>query len=72
MQRQMPAPARWLLQHFLLPADAGAKTTLFCATAPGVANGRYYEKQREIAPSTLAQDEPLAQRLWHFSESAIG
>ncbi|HWZ92401.1 MAG TPA: SDR family NAD(P)-dependent oxidoreductase, partial [Polyangiaceae bacterium] len=71
MQRQIPPPARWLLQRFLLPADLGAKTTLFCATDPSIASGRYYEKEREAAPSVLAQDEPLAKRLWHFSEDAI-
>lgn len=71
MQRTIPAPARRLLQLFLVPAEVGAKTSLFCATDAGVVSGRYYEKQRETAPSALAQDEPLAKRLWQFSESAI-
>jgi NAD(P)-dependent dehydrogenase (short-subunit alcohol dehydrogenase family) len=47
----------------------GARTTLYLATAPGVAGvtGRYFVDEREAAPSPAALDEAAARRLWDVS-----
>ncbi len=47
----------------------GARTSLYLATAPEVANvtGRYFRDEREARPSPTSQDETLARRLWDVS-----
>ena len=46
-----PHPAQWLLKLFLISNEEGARTQLYCATAPklATATGRYYDKVREAA-----------------------
>jgi len=70
--RQVPQPLRWLGLKLMISSEDGAKTTLYCATAPelAAASGRYYMRAREAAPSALAQDDALALRLWEESEAA--
>ena len=50
------------------PAD-GAKTPVYLASAPDVANlsGLYFDKCAPRAPSAEAQDDEAAERLWHES-----
>jgi retinol dehydrogenase 12 len=71
--RAVPQPFRWLLKQFLLSNEEGAKTPLYCATAPELATvtGRYYDKCREAAPNPLADDEVLAKELWVRTEAAV-
>lgn len=47
----------------------GAQTSLYLATAPEVAGvtGRYFRDEAETRPSSTAQDETLARRLWDVS-----
>lgn len=71
--RSVPQPLQWLLKLFLLSNEEGAKTPLYCATAPelSTASGRYYDKCREAQPSPLANDVLLANELWIRTEGAL-
>jgi retinol dehydrogenase 12 len=71
--RRVPQPLQWFMKLFMLSNEAGARTPLYCATAPELATvtGRYYDKCREVAPSPLADDEALARELWTRTEAAI-
>jgi retinol dehydrogenase 12 len=71
--RQIPWPARSLMKMFMISNDEGAKTTLYCATSPEVADqdGLYYDKSKERRPSKLALDEGLATKLWEESERML-
>ena len=72
--RSLPRPAQWILKLFLDSNEEGAKTPLYCATAPELATvtGRYYDKCREVPCSPLGNDEALARELWVRTEAAIG
>lgn len=71
--RAVPQPLQWLGKLFMLSNDDGARTSLYCATAPELAtqSGRYYEQVREAQPSLLARDDGLAAELWTRTEAAI-
>jgi retinol dehydrogenase-12 len=71
--RALPLPIRWGLNLFLLSSEEGARTQLYCATAPELAtvSGRYYEKSREAPCNPLADDPGLAGELWARTEAAI-
>jgi retinol dehydrogenase 12 len=71
--RAVPQPFRWLITLFLVSNEEGAKTQLWCATAPELASetGRYYDKCRAVPCSPLASDEALAKELWARTEAAI-
>lgn len=53
-------------------AEDGARTSVFLATDPSVANnsGRYFSDCKPTAPSTT--DRALAERLWALSERQVG
>jgi len=55
---------------FMVSPEKGARTTLWCATAPELdgISGRYYAKSRETKISSVALDDDLARRLWDESE----
>jgi len=67
--RRVPWPARQIMTRRMLTIDQGARTSLYCATAPEVAgvSGRYYDNCRETEPGAAATPE-LAARLWEHSE----
>jgi retinol dehydrogenase 12 len=67
--RRVPWPVRPLITRRMLTIDQGAETSLYCATAPELAqvSGRYYEKCAEREPSPVATPE-LAARLWQTSQ----
>ena len=71
--RALPGPVQWVIKLFLISNEEGAKTQLYCATAPELAGvtGRYYDKSREVRPSPLAEDPALARELWTRTEAAI-
>jgi dehydrogenase/reductase SDR family protein 13 len=71
--RSVPQPLQWLIKLFLVSNEEGAKTQLWCATAPELASetGRYYDKCREAPSSPLANDEALAKELWTRTEAAL-
>lgn len=70
--RRVPWPARQLMTRRMLTVDEGARTSLCCATDPGLAahSGRYYDDCAEREPSPVATAE-LAGRLWEQSETWI-
>ncbi len=64
-----------LVGAFALTPEEGAKTLVWLATAPEVADvsGAYFGKeQREEVPSAAAQDRAAAARLWTVSEEQCG
>ncbi len=71
--RALPAPLQWFMKLFMLSNEAGAKTQLYCATAPELSGttGRYYAKGREAPSNPLADDVGLAGELWKRTEAAI-
>jgi NAD(P)-dependent dehydrogenase (short-subunit alcohol dehydrogenase family) len=70
--RRVPWPARPLIKLRMISPEDGARTSLYCATAPEVAqvSGRFYEKCREREASAVATPE-LAGTLWQRSEEWI-
>jgi hypothetical protein len=50
--------------------EKGAKTLMWLATSPDVANvsGAYFFDQQQRPPSREAQDRETAKRLWEISE----
>lgn len=71
--RALPRPVQWVLKLFLLTNEEGARTPMYCATAPDIAarTGRYYDTCREAEPNPLANDEELARELWSRTEAAV-
>jgi dehydrogenase/reductase SDR family protein 13 len=72
--RAVPQPFRWILLRFLDSNEEGARTPLYCATAPELAGstGRYYDKSREAPCNPLAEDASLARELWVRTEALVG
>ena len=68
--RRIPNPFRWLMLRFMLSVEQGAATSLYCATAPELAedSGLYYDDCHPKKPSPPAHDQELAARLWELSE----
>jgi retinol dehydrogenase 12 len=71
--RALPPPIQWFLKLFMLSNEEGARTQIYCATAPELAkaSGRYYVKSREARPNPLAEDPVLAAELWSRTVHAI-
>jgi retinol dehydrogenase 12 len=67
--RRVPWPVRPLVTRRMLSVDEGAATSLYCATAPEVAqdSGLFYDKCAQRSPSPVATPE-LAAELWKRSE----
>lgn len=73
--RRLPGPLRWGIKRFMITEEEGARTSIFCATAPEIADrsGRYWdERQRERSPSAVALDRDLQDELWTRSEAWVG
>ncbi|MBU6260148.1 MAG: SDR family NAD(P)-dependent oxidoreductase, partial [Burkholderiales bacterium] len=72
--RHVPWPLRMLNRLRTIPDEAGALTTLHCATSDeaGRESGLYYDHGRPRLPSRLARDEALAAELWRRSEAWVG
>lgn len=72
--RRVPWGLRSLVKLFMITNEEGAKTSLYCATSPEVAehDGRYYDNCRERRPNALAQDAALARTLWEKSAEWTG
>jgi retinol dehydrogenase-12 len=68
--RPVPWPFRVLIKLFMASPEDGARTSLYCATAPELAgqSGRYYDDCTEKRPSRHAAEQ-LARRLWEQSET---
>jgi retinol dehydrogenase-12 len=72
--RRVPWPIRPLLHLRMKTPEQGARTSLYCATAPELAaeSGKYYDSSRERRPSPVAQDPALAAELWQRSAEWVG
>jgi NAD(P)-dependent dehydrogenase (short-subunit alcohol dehydrogenase family) len=68
--RRVPAPVRPLVTMRMLTVEQGARTSLYCATAPekDLVSGAYYDNCAERSPSPVATPE-LGERLWEQSEA---
>jgi retinol dehydrogenase-12 len=68
--RRVPWPVRPLMTLRMLTVDQGARTSLYCATSPQLAevSGQYYDNCAEREPSPVATSE-LARQLWEHSEA---
>ncbi len=71
--RSLPWPLRPLIKLFMISTQEGAKTTLYCANAPELAQetGLYYDSCRVKRPSRVASDAALAAELWQRSEDWV-
>jgi retinol dehydrogenase-12 len=61
---------RHLMKWFMISPEDGARTSLYCATAPELADvsGRYYADVAERAPRGRGRDDALAAELWARTE----
>ena len=68
--RRVPWPVRPLIKRRMITPEEGARTSLYCATAPELAqvSGRFYDNCRERKASAVATGE-LAGTLWQRSEA---
>ena len=68
--RSVPAMLRALIKWTMISPEAGAATTLYCATSADVAQhtGLYYDRSAAKTPSALARDPSLAAQLWARTE----
>jgi retinol dehydrogenase-12 len=71
--RSVPRPLQWFMKLFMDSNEQGAQTPLYCATAPELrgVTGRYYDRCREVSPSTLAENPALARELWDRTEALV-
>ena len=63
-----------LLKPFALSPEQGAQTQVYVASASELAGitGGYWVKSAPATPSTAAQDDAAAARLWEVSEQLVG
>ena len=68
--RAVPWPLRTLMKLGMIGTEQGALTSVYCATAPEVAQetGLYYDQCHAKTPSRVARDATLAAELWKHSE----
>jgi dehydrogenase/reductase SDR family protein 13 len=71
--RSLPGVLQWVMKLFMLSNEEGARTPLYCATAPELrtVSGRYYDRCQERRGNPLASDEALARELWSRTEAAV-
>ncbi len=62
-----------VIKPFILSAAQGARTSVYLASSPDVAGitGRYFVKCKARKPSSVAQDDEAARRLWKTSEELV-
>ena len=61
------------LRRTFISAEQGASYVVALAANPDLANvtGAYFEQDKELPPSPLAQDKELAHRLWNISTTLV-
>src|SRR5690606_33858819 len=71
--RRVPWPFRNLAHLFMLSPQEGARTQLYCATAPELADetGLYYDECKARSPNRYGRDEALARELWERTEAWV-
>lgn len=70
--RSVPRPMRFVMTRFMKSPDEGARTSVYCAGSPDVADdtGRYYTDCAVKEPNAAAPPE-LAAELWRRSEEWV-
>jgi NAD(P)-dependent dehydrogenase (short-subunit alcohol dehydrogenase family) len=63
-----------LMKPFLLSPEKGARTSVYLASSPEVADvtGEYFVRCKVARPSGYARDDDSARRLWTLSEKLCG
>ena len=63
-----------MLSPFFLTAEQGAENSIFVASSDELAgvSGKYFVKQRAVAPSRRSQRRGLARRVWAQSNELVG
>jgi NAD(P)-dependent dehydrogenase (short-subunit alcohol dehydrogenase family) len=63
-----------LARPFMLTSEQGARTSIYLASSPEVANvsGVYFDKCKPAHTSTQANDAAAARRLWEVSAQMVG
>jgi retinol dehydrogenase-12 len=71
--RRVPWPVRAVMKRRMISPEEGARTPLYCATAPELANqsGLYYD-ECEVAQPGAAVTASLATELWRRSADWVG
>src|SRR6266516_3040707 len=61
---------KYVASPFAISPEKGARTTIYLASSPDVegVSGGYFYKSKPSTPSTVAQDDDAASRLWDASE----
>jgi len=64
---------KYLASPFAISPEKGARTTVYLASSPEVADvsGGYFFKSKPATPSAVAQDDEAASRLWDASEKLV-
>jgi len=64
----------WLAKFFAMSPTKGARTIVYLASSPEVAEatGQYFYRCLSTTPSSLAQDDVAALELWHRSAALAG
>jgi retinol dehydrogenase-12 len=62
-----------VIKPFILTADRGARTSVYLASSPEVADvsGEYFVRCRPARPTRVARDQEAAVRLWEASEKLV-
>ena len=62
-----------VIKPFVLTAEKGARTSVYLASSPEVAEvtGQYFIRSKARTPSKVANDAAAAQRLWDVSEQMV-
>jgi NAD(P)-dependent dehydrogenase (short-subunit alcohol dehydrogenase family) len=73
LARDYSAAIRLIAKWFFKSPEQGARTSLYLATAPEVAeiSGRYFVNEKEQQPGAAALDDALAEQLWTSTEHLI-
>jgi len=68
--RDLPAPVRLLTRLLLKSPEKGARTSVYLATSPEVADvtGKYFKGTKVIEQNPIALNDDNAIRLWQISE----
>lgn len=75
--RQYSGLMKWIWKVgglFMISPKKGARTIVYLASAPDVADisGQYFQRCRAVEPSRAARDPDLARGLWEASERMLG
>jgi NAD(P)-dependent dehydrogenase (short-subunit alcohol dehydrogenase family) len=64
----------WLAKLLAIKPEKGAETIVYLVSSPEVAadSGYYFADRRKVTPSTAAQDDVAARKLWAASENLAG